>query len=159
MDYEDLVAKYGGVRLDIGCGENKREGWVGMDVRDMEGVDIVHNVEDFPWPLPDEGVLVAVCSHLVEHINPHGGVFIRFMDEAWRVMRPGGQLAIVTPHYRSPGWAQDPTHCAAFNQGTWGYFDPEEQLYQIYKPKPWKIEHLSWNPNGNIEVVLRKREI
>ena len=59
-----------GIKLDIGCGGNKQRGFVGMDVRKMEGVDIVQNLEQFPWALPDESVSLAVASHVLEHINP-----------------------------------------------------------------------------------------
>lgn len=160
---ESLLKERGGIRLDIGCGQNKQApDWIGIDARDLPGVDIVHNVEVYPWPLPDECVTVAVASHLVEHINPHGGGFIRFMDEVWRVMKPGGQFAIATPHGASPGFLQDPTHCNPCNEATWAYFDPLEPntgggLYRIYRPKPWQIKNLSWDPAANIEVVLVKR--
>lgn len=68
-----LIAANSGIKLDIGCGDAKNIGFVGMDYRARPGVDIVHDVEQFPWPLPDESVLVAVSSHLVEHLNPHHG--------------------------------------------------------------------------------------
>ena len=157
-----LLGEHSGIRLDIGCGENKQPGFVGMDARALSGVDIVHNVEDSPWPLPDECVLVAVSNHLVEHINPHGGGFLRFMDEIWRVLKYGAELAIVCPHGSSQGYLQDPTHCNQINETTWAYFDPLEpstqgMLYRIYKPKPWQIKYLVWSPAGNIEVVLAKR--
>jgi SAM-dependent methyltransferase len=162
------VAALSGIRLDIGCGANKQNGinggWVGLDARPLPGVDIVHNVEVTPWPLPDDCVLCAVASHLVEHINPAGGGFLRFMDEVWRVLKVGGEFAIVMPHGRSDGFLQDPTHCNPRNEVTWAYFDPEEhvaggQLWRIYQPKPWQIKVLTWSPAGNMEVVLVKRAI
>lgn len=70
---DELLKQNSGIRLDIGCGENKQPGFVGMDYRALPGVDIVHNVELFPWPLPDESVVVALCSHLIEHLDPHPG--------------------------------------------------------------------------------------
>lgn len=158
MTIADLLAQHQGIRLDVGCGEAKQPGWVGMDLRPLPGVDIVHDVEEIPWPLPDACVLVAMCSHLVEHINPHKGGFLRFMDELWRVMRPHGEVAIATPHAMSQGYAQDPTHCNPCNEATWAYFDPDHALWRIYKPRPWRIKHLTWSPNANIEVVLVKRE-
>ncbi len=72
-DIGELLKNNSGVKLDIGCGENKNKGFIGIDYRPYKGVDIVHDVEQFPWPLPDECALIAVSSHLVEHLNPHAG--------------------------------------------------------------------------------------
>lgn len=72
MSVKSLLSEKGGVQLDIGCGANKQgPDYVGLDVRPLPGVDIVHNILNYPWPLPDESVIRAVCSHLVEHIPPH----------------------------------------------------------------------------------------
>ena len=161
-DVKKLLKSKSGIQLDIGCGENKNKGFVGMDYRPLDVVDILWDVEEFPWPLPDNSVTMATASHLLEHINPHKGGFIRFMDEVWRVLVPDGRFAIVVPHGYSSGYLQDPTHCNQMNEATWAYFDPLEPntqggLYRIYKPKPWKIIHLSWSPAANMEVVLYKR--
>lgn len=166
-----LLAESAGIRLDIGCGANKQEGFVGLDMQPLEGVDIVWDVNLHPWPLPDGCALVAMCSHLVEHIPPcivtaegTRWPFLEFMDEVWRILRPGGEFAISCPHGFSSGFLQDPTHCNPINEATWAYFDPEEPrtqglLYGFYRPKPWRIKHLSWSPAANIEVVLVKREV
>ncbi len=90
-------------------------------------------------------------------------VFMRFMDEVWRILKPGGKFMIAFPHGRSEGFLQDPTHCNQRNETTWCYFDPlhprdpQGILYGIYKPKPWKVEMNDWNVSGNCEVVLSKR--
>lgn len=157
-----LLKERGGIMLDIGCGRNKQKAFVGLDMRALPGVDIVHDVDAIPWPLPDECVTLAMASHLVEHINPAKGGFLRFMDEVWRVCKYDAQFIISTPYCLSPGYFQDPTHCNPCNENTWLYFDPlpDNQpgaLYGIYEPKPWKCETLTWDPNGNINVVLRKR--
>jgi predicted SAM-dependent methyltransferase len=157
MEIDKLLKDKSGIRLDIGCGSNKQsDDFVGMDIRPLEGVDIVHDMTDIPWPLPDECVLTAIASHVVEHIPPHNFGFINWMDEVWRVLKPGGQLAIVVPHGNSQGYLQDPTHCNACNENTWSYFDPTHPLYSIYAPRPWRIEHLTWSPTVNIEVIMVK---
>jgi len=159
----ELLKSKSGIKLDIGCGENKQgPDWIGIDVRKLPGVDIVWDLEKFPWPLPDESVVIAIASHVVEHIDPHGGTFLKFMDEVWRVLKPDCEFGIVTPYAGSPGYWQDPTHCNPCNENTWAYFDPLEprfngQLYKIYKPKPWRIKMNTWHSNGNLEVVLVKR--
>lgn len=144
------------IKLDIGCGMNKQEGFIGMDCRELPGVDIVHDLEEFPWPVEDNCVMVAVASHVVEHIKPWFS--IPFMDEVWRVLAPGAVFAVATPYPGSRGFWQDPTHCNGWNEATWQYFDPRYPLYFIYKPKPWRINKgfPIWQANGNMEVLLEK---
>lgn len=148
-----------GYRLDIGCGANKQQGFVGIDYHQYGDVDIVHDIEKTPWPLESESVLVATSSHVLEHIEPHGGVFIEVMNEVWRVLKKDAQFAFVVPYAGSPGYYQDPTHCNAISEATLYYFDPlhESNLYQFYEPAPWAIEMSAYKPEGNLEVVLRKR--
>ena len=40
--------------LDLGCGDNKVEGAVGLDNIALPEVDIVHDLLSFPYPLKDE---------------------------------------------------------------------------------------------------------
>ena len=156
----EIVGRLAGIRLDIGCGANKQgPTWVGIDFQALPGVDLVHDLMQFPWPLESESVLVAVASHVVEHIPPHNLGFVRWMDEVWRVMRPGGEFAITTPHGWSAGYLQDPTHCNPCNENTWLYFAKAHPFWGFYKPKPWIIKYLSWDYSANIEVVLVKDEL
>lgn len=162
LSIDELLKHNGGIRLDIACGANKNPGgFVGIDVRPLDGVDIVWDLEEFPWPLPDECAITAVCSHFVEHINPAKFGIINFFNEVWRVMKVGGEFAIVTPHGLSQGYRQDPTHTKAWDEASFCYFDPLEPsgLYNIYSPKPWRISYLSWSPDANIEVILVKRHL
>lgn len=172
---ETLLNSRAGIKLDIACGANKQGAdWVGIDVQGLPGVDIVHDLNVYPYPLPDDCVIAALASHFIEHIPPvmitEKGTrfpFIEFMDEIWRIMRPDGQFAIIAPHGRSEGFLQDPTHVNPINQTTFAYFDPlagDGYLYRFYRPKPWKIKsdnlnqpELYWDIGGNIEVILQKR--
>lgn len=148
-----------GIRLDVGGGANPQPGFVNIDYRALPGVDIVHNLEKTPWPLDDESVLVAVSSHVLEHIDPHAGVFMGVMDEIWRILKPEGEFAFAVPYAGSPGFWQDPTHCNGITEATIYYFDPlnESNLYSIYEPAPWKIKSLVYTQHGNLECVLIKR--
>jgi hypothetical protein len=125
-------------------------------MRDLPEVDIVHNLEVVPWPLPDECAIRIMASHLIEHINPAGG--IHFMNEVWRVAKPGAEFMISVPYGSSPGQLQDPTHCNPSNEATWAYFDPlhASMLWRIYKPKPWYYKFCAWDPIWNMEVLLIK---
>jgi hypothetical protein len=156
LDVKSVIEKKAGILLDIGCGETKRKGFVRLDMRPLEGIDIVHDLEEFPYPLNDESCLTIVASHVIEHIKPWK--FIPMMDELWRIMKYEGQLAISMPYGFSSGFLQDPTHCNMCNHSTWQYFDSRFPLYTIYRPKSWRIEDgfPQWQDNGNMEIVLRK---
>jgi SAM-dependent methyltransferase len=145
-----------GIKLDVGCGEGKQPNFLGMDIRQLPGVDIVHDIEQFPWPLSDGSCRLIVCSHVVEHIKPWFS--ISFMNECWRLLEEYGELAISTPYPGSRGYWQDPTHCNGWSEATFQYFDPSYPLYSIYKPKPFAIRtgFPVWQANGNLEVVLTK---
>lgn len=88
--------------------------------------------------------------------------FIRLLDECWRVLKVGGQMAFVAPYYTSIGFAQDPTHTKMICEATLVYFDPEEHnglFWNFYKPKPWKMEMQTFQGNGNLEAIISKRDI
>lgn len=164
-DTRKLIAKQKVSFCDIGCGANKAgENWFGVDYRKLPGVDLVQDLEQFPWAIPSESFNTLVANHVVEHIDPAHGIFISFMNEAWRILKPGGEFMIGAPYATSTGMFRDPTHVNFINEETWTYFDPEDLFYQgglyhIYSPLPWRIKINTWHSTGNIEVVLVKREI
>lgn len=171
MDKLNELWKKKGIRLDIGGGNNPNPGFINIDILPLPNVDIVWNIETTPWKVngkifPADSVDTATASHVLEHIDPHSGVFIAVMDEIWRVLKPNGSFLFVVPHGESPGYIQDPTHCNQLNETTMHYFDPDPEhrtmgmaLYQFYRPKPWKIVQQYCNPMGNLEVALRKRPL
>lgn len=56
-------------KLDIGCGKFKDPEFTGMDINDWPGVDIVWDLEKFPWPIEDNTFEYIMVNHVVEHIN------------------------------------------------------------------------------------------
>lgn len=68
---EDIFKKNAAVKLDLGCGENKQPGCIGIDFRKLPGIDIVQDLNSYPWrAIPDECADTVFSSHLIEHINP-----------------------------------------------------------------------------------------
>lgn len=107
------------VKLNIACGQNKQEGFIGIDKVKTPAVDIVHDLEEFPWPFEDNSVDEVICSHYVEHTKD----LIKFMDELWRIMKVGAKATIVAPYYSSIRCWQDPTHIRAISEFTFLYFN------------------------------------
>jgi SAM-dependent methyltransferase len=158
VNLERLRKKFGQLWLDIGCSDHPQEGAVGMDRRALDNVDVVHDIEELPWPFPPDSFDKLIASHVIEHLKPW--LMIDIMDEAWRVVKNNGEFLIAIPYAGSFGHWQDPTHIKPWNEATAAYFDPEYKgghLYNVYRPKPWQVVINTWHADGNMEIVLRKR--
>ena len=92
--------------LDVGCGEKKVAGAVGIDCRAVPGVDVVHDLDQIPWPFPDSAFERIICSHIIEHVADIAG----FLREIHRVGAPGARVSIETPHFSSLDSWTDPSH-------------------------------------------------
>lgn len=97
------------LRLDLGCGQGKREGFKGVDIAEIDGVDYPGvDLSQPGWPFDDNSVAQAHCSHFLEHLD--GDEQITFMNELWRILKPGAEALIICPYGFSPRAWQDPTH-------------------------------------------------
>lgn len=92
--------------VDIGCGGNKAEGAVGVDHHPYPGVDIVADLNKFPWPLEKDRFSRVICSHVIEHVAEP----LDFLKEVHRIAAPGGLVELATPHFSSIDSWTDPTH-------------------------------------------------
>lgn len=157
--YDELFDRSKGIRLDVGCGVIGQKGFVGMDQFAHENVDIVHNVQDFPWPIPDNVCNMILMSHIWEHIEPK--YRFQIMDECWRICRHDGQLFISCPYAGSWLEAAHPAHYMCPNEGTFQFFDPDYAFWHVCsykKPLTWRLTRNDPNPGGCIEVVLEPRK-
>lgn len=150
-----LFGRMSGVKLDVGCGLNKQPGCIGIDYARLPGVDIVHDLTRFPWPVPPNVCSMIVCSHVWEHIEPKHRT--RFMDELWRICRHDGQLLLAAPYAHTFLAAAHPEHYGCPNEATFQCYSPDYPLYQaaMYgRPRPWRIVRNSPNLGGCIEVIM-----
>jgi SAM-dependent methyltransferase len=116
------------VVLDLGCGARKTEGAFGVDGVRLPGVDLVHDLESRPYPLPDDCADEVVLHHVLEHFaNP-----LRLMEEVWRVTRDGGRVRIRSPHYSGPYAWIDPTHRRTFSLRSFDYFGENDYSYYTH---------------------------
>jgi predicted SAM-dependent methyltransferase len=107
------------IKYDLACGQNVREGFIGVDIADLPGVHSVDLRRSWPW---NDGTVDELhCSHFIEHLD--GSEQIHLMNEAHRVLKVGGKLTIITPWWNSVRYHQDPTHKKAFTDNTAAYFN------------------------------------
>ena len=116
------------LKVDLACGQNKQPGFIGVDFAKAPGVDIVHDLNKFPWPFKDNEVDEVFISHYIEHIpldTPKGDGLILFMNELYRIMKPGAKCMIVGPYYTSMRCWQDPTHRRAMSEAMFLYYNAD----------------------------------
>jgi len=111
--------------LHIGCGPNSKDGDVGIDILEGPAVDIVHDLNLFPWPIDDDEFDVVLCKDVLEHLLD----IPQTLREISRVARDGATIHISVPTGTSPDLFTDPTHIRGFGFRSFDYFDPDKPLY------------------------------
>ena len=106
------LAEGGGpVALELGCGDRKRRAEaLGVDQRDLPGVDLVGDVREVLAELPDACAHHVASSHFFEHVADVRGL----LHELGRVMSRGAVLEIEVPHFSNAYFYSDYTHAKTF---------------------------------------------
>lgn len=104
--------------LDLGCGSNKvLQEAIGVDLVKFPGVDVVHNLNKYPFPFKDNEFDETYAYMILEHLDD----VEKSLDEIYRILKPRGILYIKVPYYASQCAFQDPTHKHFFTQKTFDY--------------------------------------
>ena len=119
--------------LDLGCGlKTKKEGSIGLDKRPAPHVDIVHDLNEYPYPFPDDKFDWIEMSHIIEHIYQP----LNLMNEVYRIAKNGATVRIITPHYTSQLSYGDFEHFHHFGYITFLTLQ-NTGLFKIKKHKLW----------------------
>ena len=83
--------------LDIGPGVNPVLGAETLDNNPKIPATIRHDLNVFPYPIPDNTYDVIHTSHCLEHLQ--GNNAIAALEEIWRIAKPGAKVVVRVPHY------------------------------------------------------------
>jgi SAM-dependent methyltransferase len=97
---------------------------VNVDNVALPGVDVVHDLTEFPWPFRDNEFEEVVLVDILEHLPS----VVKTMEEIHRITRPGGRVMIRVPYYNSTDASGDPTHIHSFNECTLDFLDPRKKM-------------------------------
>ena len=75
------------MKLNLGCGESKREGYINLDYPEI-------NLEKIPYPFDDNSVDEVLLSHVLEHLWIKPTLVI---EEIHRILKPDGILILKLP--------------------------------------------------------------
>lgn len=123
--------------LDLGCGKNKLPGAIGVDRNPASDADLLCDLDRPPYPFRDSSFDEIRAVHVVEHVED----VVKFMEEMHRLLRPGGQLYLVTPHYSDFSSFCDPTHRWHLNSFSFSYFTGRQD-FGFYTPVRFREQRL-----------------
>lgn len=105
------------MKLNLGCGKLKLEGFINLDGDASVEPDMVWNLEE-GLPFEDNSCDYIVASHVLEHIRD----FVALMEECGRVLISGGKMMIRVPEFPSIASVANPYHLRFFVPQSFMYF-------------------------------------
>jgi len=101
-------------KLNVGCGRDVKKGWVNLDMIKFKGIDVIHNLDKFPYPFKDNTFDEIFASQIIEHLD-HPQEFI---EELWRISKDGAKVEVGTVHFSAPVVWGDITHRRPYQSDT-----------------------------------------
>jgi len=103
------------MKLNLGSCDRHFDGFLNVDI--CAPADVIADLTQ-KWPWEDSSVHEIRAYDIIEHLPDK----IHTMNEAWRVLVPGGIFDIFIPTTEGRGAWQDPTHVSFWNRNSFFYF-------------------------------------
>lgn len=110
--------------LDLGCGNKKRSGAIGVDSNRRTAADVIHDLNSFPYPFEDSLFDEIYIDNTLAHLNDS----TRVMEEVYRICKPGGLVKVISPYFRSYWAFIDPTAKRFFTVESFAFYDPDHMI-------------------------------
>lgn len=104
-------------KINLGCGNDIKKGWINIDSVKLNGVDYVVNLSSDKLPFDDESIDEVLCQDVMEHVD-----YIFLMREIHRILKPQAKVYIRVPHFSYHRAYEDPTHIHYFSAETFDFF-------------------------------------
>ncbi len=120
--------------LDVACGNVKFKGATGLDynIRSYKPgelqADIQYDLNQFPHPFEDNSFDLIWRHYFLEHFRD----LPRLMEEFYRLLKPGGRVAINSPHFSNVETYRHWQHCHYFSLGSFDCFCEHSHEWECY---------------------------
>lgn len=119
-------------KLNLGCGTDIRKGYVNLDIVKLPGVDVVHNLDKFPYPFKDNYFdEIYAGSNILGFVSD----FRKTIEELYRISKSRAKIYIESPLYPSINCFSDPHTKKVFTYNSFVYFEPGHKFNYYSKAK------------------------
>jgi predicted SAM-dependent methyltransferase len=133
-------------QLNLGCGTDRKEGWVNLDYNPDYHPDVVHDFDVLPYPFDNEQFERIYCSHVLEHVKDLFGT----LDELLRILKKDGVIHVRVPHFSNGNGYNDLTHRRFF-----GWYTFRQMVDGYYnRPFAFRIAKQRFNFLAERHVVV-----
>src|SRR3989344_6063975 len=115
--------------LNFGCGNIQKKGYINIDLHKIPGVDMVLDMEKYPYPFKDNSADKIACESVLQFLNDVG----KTMEEFHRILKPGGVLFVHVPHFTSKNTWKNPYQKRGFSYNTLDFFQKPKYYYTDWK--------------------------
>lgn len=109
------------LKINLGSGRSYLADYVNCDVVASVKADKYFDLNQFPYPFEDACASLILLDNVLEHLDD----VIKVVEEAHRILIPGGVLEIKVPYGKTDWALQDPTHKHYFTEMSMEYFKPD----------------------------------
>jgi SAM-dependent methyltransferase len=133
--------------LEVGSGPNRLfPRSTTLDIFPGCQPDVLHDLNQTPYPIDDNQFDLVVCLHVLEHVQNLVGA----VTELHRVLKPGGLLFVEVPYFTSVHFFTDPTHVHAFSSRSFDYYVEGTAVSKFgYSPARFEKERIEIIVPGN----------
>ena len=117
------------MKLNIGCGNKKVEGFLGVDKFECDAADYICDIEKEKLPFEDNSVEEIILDNVIEHFDDIPNV----IKELIRVSKKDCVITIITPHFTSLSSWKDPTHKYHLSYFSFDHFEKDSVSHYIGK--------------------------
>jgi predicted SAM-dependent methyltransferase len=115
-------------KLNLGSGKDIKQGYINLDFEKYKGIDVIHNLDNFPYPFKDNTFEEILALNIMEHLNNPDG----FIKELWRIGKNNCKIKINVPHFTSRCTWIDLTHKRPFSFDSLKYYsEKKEDVYSL----------------------------
>jgi len=107
------------LKLDLGCGANPINGYLGIDIGYKKPNIIQSDVFSYLRKTKKNSVSHIYSRHYLEHETSEN--IIKLMKEIDRILIKQGEMIFIVPHFSNPYYYSDPTHKTPWGVHSFSY--------------------------------------